>query len=223
MLVGVGTIAVGVLVAAVLWLLRPGDQAAPPISTVTSGTVASGSSRIVVSQAPTSTPVMLPGSSPTDSSLVGGQTDHLQFARLVARAVLAYGSTTDFQARNDDLLRAAAPSPYGDSIALAQDLKAFTPEGAALKSLRDNGTTVTVDLADVTVSDWAAGKLEGIGASPGVYGVDLTGQQTILTNAGGTTRVQVRLGITVACPPATEFCTLDRVLPQHLQQALGSG
>jgi len=39
---------------------------------------------------------------------------------------------------------------------------------------------------------------------------------------GSSTVVPVQLGITVACPPATTFCTLDGVLPAHLQDALGS-
>ena len=81
---------------------------------------------------------------------------------------------------------------------------------------------MTVDLTDVEVSAWAANRLEGIGASPGVYGIDVTGQQTITTKGGPPTVVPVQLGITVACPPATTFCTLDGVLPAHLQDALGS-
>ena len=167
--------------------------------------------------------MILPGSSPTDSRLVGGQTDHLEFGRLVAQAVFAYDSDTDFQARNDDLLRAAAPSPYGDPEQLAQDLTAFTPAGPALDLLRENDTIVTVDLTNVAVSEWAADRLKGIGVSPGVYGIDVTGNQMIITDSGSPTQVTVLLGITVACPPATTYCTLDRVLPQHLQDALGPG
>jgi hypothetical protein len=165
--------------------------------------------------------VMLPGSRP-DSRLVGGQTDHLVFARLVAQALLAYDPSTDFGARNQDLLNAAAPAPYGDEARLAQDLAALTPSGPALDSMRRNRTTVTVDLTDVQVSVWAANRLAGIGASPGVYGIDVTGQQTITTKGGPPTVVPVQLGITVACQPATTFCTLDGVLPAHLRDALGS-
>ena len=73
------------------------------------------------------------------------------------------------------------------------------------------------------MSEWAANRLQGIGASPGVYGIDVTGQQTITTKTGNPTRVAVQLGITVACPPVTTYCTLDRVVPQHLQDELGPG
>ena len=73
------------------------------------------------------------------------------------------------------------------------------------------------------MSEWAADRLKGIGVSPGVYGIDVTGNQMIITDSGSPTQVTVLLGITVACPPATTYCTLDRVLPQHLQDALGPG
>ena len=168
-----------------------------------------------------SSSVMLPGGR-SESALVGGQTDHLVFARLVAQALLAYDPSTDFDARNQDLLFAASPAPYGDEPRLAQDLAVLTPSGPALDSMRKNRTTVTVDLTGVQVSVWAANRLAGIGASPGVYGIDVTGQQTITTKDGPPTVVPVQLGITVACPPATTFCTLDGVLPAHLQDALGS-
>jgi len=169
----------------------------------------------------TSSSVMLPGGRP-DSEIIGGQTDHLQFARLVAHALLAYDPSTDFNARNQDLLRAAAPAPYGDEARLAEDLAALTPAGPALESMRRNRTMVTVELTEVRVSSWAANRLAGIGASPGVDGIDVTGRQTITTRDGSSTVVPVQLGITVACPPATTFCTLDGVLPAHLQDALGS-
>ena len=225
LLIGAGAVAVAITAVLVFSILGSNDEPGQPTATVAAPSGAAGSpTASSESKTPTSgAPVILPGSSPTDSKLVGGQTDHLEFARLVAQAVLAYDASTDFQARNDDLLRAAAPSPYGDPVQLAKDLTAFTPAGPALKSLRDNNTIVTVDLTDVAVSEWAANRLEGIGASPGVYGIDVTGQQTIITDSGGPTRVTVQLGITVACPPATSYCTLDRVLPQHLQQALGPG
>ena len=164
---------------------------------------------------------MLPGSRP-DSELIGGQTDHLKFARLIATALLAYDPSTDFAARNQDLLHAAAPAPYGDEARLAEDLAALTPSGPALESMRRNRTTVSVEWTDVRVSAWAANRLAGIGASPGVYGIDVTGRQTITTKDGSSTVVPVQLGITVACPPATTFSTLDGVLPAHLQDALGS-
>jgi hypothetical protein len=87
--------------------------------------------------------------------------------------------------------------------------------------MRRNRTTVTVELSEVQVSVWAANRLAGIGASPGVYGIDVTGEQTVTTRGGVSTTVPVQLGITVACPPATRFCTVDGVLPAHLQDALG--
>ena len=187
-------------------------------------TVARSSAPVSKSSTPSvsaSSSVMLPGGRP-DSILVGGQTDHLQFARLVAQALLAYDPSTDFNARNQDLLLASAPPPYGDAARLAQDLAAFTPTGPALDSMRKNRTTVTVELTEVQVSAWAANRLEAIGVSPGVYGIDVTGEQTIATKGGSSTKVPVDLGITVACPPATRFCALDGVLPAHLQDALGS-
>ncbi|HEY5152319.1 MAG TPA: hypothetical protein VIJ23_21400 [Mycobacterium sp.] len=53
----------------------------------------------------------LPGVAPDDSVLVGGITNHLEFARRVATLLLAYDAGTDFAERNADLLRAAAPTP----------------------------------------------------------------------------------------------------------------
>lgn len=223
-LIGAAIVAVAVLAVVVFTVFMSDGEAGKPTGTVAVPSVSVRSSPATASMPPTSSPpVILPGSSPTDSELMGGQTDHLEFARLVAQSVLAYDSSTDFQARNQDLLRAAAPSPYGDPSQLAQDLTAFTPAGPALDSLKANRTTVTVDVSDVAVSEWAANRLKGIGVSPGVYGIDVTGQQTITTKSGNPTRVTVQLGITVACPPATSYCTLDRVLPQHLQDALGPG
>jgi len=225
-LIGVTVAAVAVVAVGVFVVFLSGDEPGRPAGTATAATPSSspGSSVLAAVTAPSSSArVILPGSSPTDSTLVGGLTDHLEFARRVATALLAYDSTTDFQARNDDLLRAAAPSPYGDPAQLAQDLTAFTPTGPALQELRDHDTIVTVDLTDVAVSEWAASRLEGIGVSPGVYGIDVTGQQAIVTDSGTPTRVTVQLGVTVACPPATSYCTLDRILPQHLQDALGPG
>ena len=165
---------------------------------------------------------LLPGSSPRGSTLIGGETNHLAFADEVAQALFAYDPSTDFQARNADLLRAAAPTPWGDPESLAQDLTKYTPAGPALDSIRNQGTTVTVSLTDVAVSLWASKKLAAIGASSGTYGIDITGTQTIATSSGAPVTVPVQLGITVACPPATQSCTLDRVFPQHLQDALGS-
>jgi hypothetical protein len=224
LLIGAVVVAVAVVAVLMFRVFLSDDEAGTSTGTDPASPVSARSSTTTASATPASSAgIVLPGSSPTDSELVGGQTDHLEFARLVAQSVLAYDSGTDFQARNQDLLRAAAPSPYGDPSQLAQDLTAFTPAGPALDSLKANRTTVTVDLTDVTVSEWAANRLEGIGVSPGVYGIDVTGRQTITGTSGNPTKVTVQLGVTVACPPATSSCTLDRVLPQHLQDALGPG
>jgi hypothetical protein len=221
LLVAGGLGVAGLIVATAVVAMSSKDPAAShALATATSGvpSATAGVSRQSVS---VSSSVMLPGGRP-DSTLVGGQTDHLVFARLVAQALLAYDPSTDFDARNRDLLDAASPAPYGDEARLAQDLAALTPSGPALDSMRRNRTTVTVELTDIEVSVWAANRLAGIGASPGVYGIDVTGEQTITTKGGPPTVVPVQLGITVACPPATRFCTLDGVLPAHLQDALGS-
>lgn len=223
-LIGAVVVALAIVAVVVFTVFLSDDEAGKPTGTAAAPPVSARSSETTASAMPASTAgIILPGSSPTDSELVGGQTDHLEFARLVAQSVLAYDWGTDFQARNQNLLRAAAPSPYGDPSQLAQDLTAFTPAGPALDSLKANRTTVTVDLTDVTVSEWAANRLKGIGVSPGVYGIDVTGQQAISGKSGNSTKVTVQLGVTVACPPATSYCTLDRVLPQHLQNALGPG
>lgn len=223
-LIAATIVAVAVVAVVVFTVFLSDDEAGKPTGTVAPPPVSARSSATTASAAPSpSAQIILPGSSPTDSELVGGQTDHLEFARLVAQSVLAYDSGTDFRARNQDLLRAAAPSPYGDPSQLAQDLTAFTPAGPALDSLKANRTTVTVNLTAVAVSEWAANRLKGIGVSPGVYGIDVTGRQTITTVSGNPTKVTVQLGVTVACPPAATYCTLDRVLPQHLQEALGPG
>ena len=211
----------GLIVATAVVALSPRDSATgDALTTVTSG-APSATAGVSTRSVSASSSVMLPGGRP-ESTLVGGQTDHLVFARLVAQALLAYDPSTDFTSRNQDLLDASAPAPYGDEARLAQDLAALTPSGPALDSMRRNRTTVTVDVTDIEVSVWAANRLAGIGASPGVYGIDVTGQQTITTNGGPATVVPMQLGITVACPPATTFCTLDGVLPAHLQDALGS-
>ena len=123
------------------------------------------------------------GSSPTDSRLVGGQTDHLVFGRLVAQAVLAYDSDTDFQARNEDLLRAAAPCAVRRSRATGPGPDRLHPDRARRWTrCADNRHDGDGGPTDVEVSEWAADRLAGIGASPGVYGIDVTGQQTITTD-----------------------------------------
>ena len=163
----------------------------------------------------------LPGVAADDSATVGGLTNHLDFARAVAQQLLAYDYRTDFPGRNADLLRAAAPAPYGDPVELTDLLDAYTPTGAGLQSIRDTQTTVTVALSEVTVSSWAARKLSGRGVSTGVYGIDITGVQTVSNRNEPPIQVSVLMGVTMACPPAVEFCTLAGVFPQHLQEALG--
>lgn len=201
------------------------EQAPAAVASPPSASIASEQILVPTAVASTSPRVdrMLPGSAPRDSTLAGGQTNHLRFAGLVAQALFAYDPSTDFQTRNADLLSAAAPAPWGDPGALTQDLARYTPTGASLESIRSLGTTVTVSLTDVSVSMWAAKKLAAIGASTGTYGIDVTGTQTITTSSGTPVTVPVELGVTVACPPATESCTVDRVFPQHLQDALGAG
>src|SRR5664279_3089860 len=169
-----------------------------------------------------STP-QVPGVAPDDSALVGDFTNHLEFARRVATLLLAYDAGTDFAARNADLLRAAAPTPYGDPTGLAETLAAYTPTGEGLESIKATHTRVAVLLSGVAVSDWAAHRLAARGASSGVYGIDITATQTISTRTAPRAEVPVRMGLTVACPPAVEFCTLAGVFPQFLQDALGSG
>ena len=221
LLAAAGAGVAGLIVVTAVVALSGDDSSASRASSTTVARSSASVSRSSMPSVSASSSVMLPGGRP-DSTLVGGQTDHLVFARLVAQALLAYDPSTDFGARNQDLLLASAPAPYGDAARLAEDLAAFTPSGPALDSMRKNRTMVTVDLSEVQVSAWAANRLDAIGASPGVYGIDVTGQQTITTKGGLSTEVPVDLGITVACPPATRFCTLDGVLPAHLQDALGS-
>ena len=216
-------LAVAALVGTFVMLVRSGGQgvgvgSATPLPTPIARTSASAiSSTTMESTRP------LPGIAPDDSALVGGLTNHLDFARKVATLLLTYDANTDFAERNADLLRAAAPSPYGDPTGLAKTLAAYTPTGAGLDSIRTTNTTVTVSLSEVSVSDWAARKLAARGASSGVYGIDITATQTISTRNAAPTQVPVRMGLTVACPPAVEFCTLAGVFPQFVEDALGAG
>ncbi|HET9648939.1 MAG TPA: hypothetical protein VFP34_12025, partial [Microlunatus sp.] len=157
-LVAAGLGVAGLIVLTVVVALRSKDPSAGPVPSI----LAQSSADVTVtatSSLSASSSVMLPGGR-RDSQLVGGQTDHLVFARLVAQALLAYGPSTDFDARNQDLLLASAPAPYGDSARLAEDLAAYTPTGPALDSMRRNRTAVTVELTGVQVSAWAANRLE---------------------------------------------------------------
>src|SRR6478752_2366089 len=117
LLVAVGLGLAGLIVVTAMVAFSSDDSSANPAP----ATAPARSPRpsVVASAAPMS--VMLPGGRP-ESEIVGGQTDHLQFARLVATALLTYDPSTDFGARNQDLLYAAAPAPYGDEARLAEDL-----------------------------------------------------------------------------------------------------
>src|SRR6478752_344188 len=109
---GLGMAGLIVVTAVVAWFSV--DSSA---SRVPSTTIARSSAAVSIASASSvsaGSSVMLPGGRP-DSRLVGGQTDHLVFARLVAQALVAYDPSTDLNARNEDLLHAAAPAPYGDS------------------------------------------------------------------------------------------------------------
>ena len=195
------------------------QPAAPPSLATTTPTYKAKST----TPTPTERTTKLPGIAPDDSKLVGGMTNHLEFARKVAETLLAYDSGTDFDARNADLLQAAAPTPYGSQSQLAELLSTYTPTGSSLDSIQANNTTVTVTLTAAAVSDWASHKLAARGAARGAYGIDITATQTVYTRTAPRTEVPVRMGVTVACPPAVEFCTLAGVFPQFLQDALGSG
>jgi len=113
-------LAVAALVGTFVMLVRSGGQgvgvgSATPLPTPIARTSASAiSSTTMESTRP------LPGIAPDDSALVGGLTNHLDFARKVATLLLTYDANTDFAERNADLLRAAAPSPYGDPTGLAK-------------------------------------------------------------------------------------------------------
>ena len=221
--IALSLLAVAALAGTFLMVVRSDGQGvgvgpAAPLPTPTAKTSAS-----TTLSATTASSRPMPGIAPDDSTLVGGMTNHLDFARKVAVMLLTYDASTDFDARNADLLQAAAPTPYGNPTGLAETLAAYTPTETGLNSIKAANTTVTVSLSEVSVSDWAALKLAARGASSGVYGIDITATQTISTRSAAPTRVPVRMGLTVACPPAVEFCTLAGVFPQFVEDALGAG
>ena len=90
----------------------------------------------------------------------------------------------------------------------------------ATVEVTDNDGLVATAVVDVTITgpnnalppEFLSRPVEDIFAGQ-PYSYDKDGLPTV---------VPVALGITVACPPATTFCTLDGVLPAHLQDALGS-
>ena len=225
LLVAAAALAVVAIVATVaLVVVRPAHVASPtsssgstatpavPTATAAAGEVFVGPGPAV----PTST--YMPGSDPTDSTLVGGQTNQLVFAQKVAKALFSYGPATDFQARNADVMEVALAAPLGDSAGLTTDLQRYTPTGAALTQIRSSGTTATFKVQTVAISQWAARKLQDIGAQSGTYGIDVVGEQII--TASGTTPVSlsVSMGLTVACAPAVDFCGLDRIQAALLGQ-----
>ena len=218
-----GALAVAAVVGTAIAVVRHDAHSSRTTDNAVAQSTAASSNQPAVS--PVASPVrpMLPGSAPDDSRLVGGMTNHLDFTRAVAGVLLAYDSSTDFPTRNADLLRAAAPPPYGDPTGLTDDLIRFTPSGAALESLHAAGSEVTVELSEVTVSGWAERRLDEIGVSAGVHGVDVTGVQTITTRDTPPVSIPVELGVIVVCPPTVSFCTLERIYPQHLQNALAAG
>lgn len=192
----------------------PGSVAASAVSTSTMDT-----NQVFVGPSPAgSSPAYLPGSDPTDSTLVGGQTNQFLFAEKVATAVFSYGSATNFQVRNADVMEVALPSPLGDSAGLTTDLQRYTPTGAALSQIRSSGTTATFKVQTVSISQWAAQKLQDIGAQSGTYGIDVLGVQTITTRGSAPVSLSVSMGLTIACAPAVSYCGLDRIQAALLGQ-----
>jgi len=215
---------IAVVATIALVVLRPHRVAA---STPSSGSVAASAvststtvaSQVLVGPGPAvSTPAYLPGSDPTDSILVGGQTNQLVFAEKVSTAMLSYGPATDFQARNADVMEVALPSPLGDSAGLTTDLQRYTPTGTALSQIRSAATTATFRVQTVSISQWAAQKLQDIGAQSGTYGIDVVGVQIITARASAPVSLSVSMGLTVACAPAVSFCGLDRIQATLLGQ-----
>jgi len=188
------------------------NAAAPAVSTSTTDTNHVGPSPVFTS------PAYLPGSDPTDSTLVGGQTNQLVFAEKVATALFSYGPATDFPARNADVMEVALAAPLGDSAGLTTDLLRYTPTGTALNQIRSSGTTSTFRVQTVAISQWAVQKLQDIGAQSGTYGIDVVGVQTITARGSAPVSLSVSMGLTVACAPAVSFCGLDRIQAALLGQ-----
>lgn len=225
LLVAAAALAVVAVVATVaLVVVRPAHVTSPNSSSGSTAASAVPTSTAAVGEVfvgpgpalPAST--YLPGSDPTDSTLVGGQMNQLVFGQKVADALFSYGPSTDFQARNADVMEVALTAPLGDSAGLTTDLQRYTPTGAALSQIRSSGTTATFKVRTVAISQWAARKLQDIGAQSGTYGIDVVGEQII--TARGTTPVSlsVSMGLTVACAPAVDFCGLDRIQAALLGQ-----
>ncbi len=223
---GAALTAIAVVATITLVVLRPHHVAAPTrssgsaaASAVTTSTTDTNQAFIGPGPSPAVTsPAYLPGSDPTDSTLVGGQTNQLVFAEKVASALFSYTPATDFQVRNSDVMEVALPSPLGDSAGLTTDLQRYTPMGAALRQIRSSGTTATFKVQTVSISQWAAQKLQDIGAQSGTYGIDVIGVQTIRARGSAPASLSVSMGLTVACAPAVSVCGLDRIQAALLGQ-----
>lgn len=215
---------IAVVATIALVVLRPHHVGAPPrwsgsVAASAVSTSAMDTNRVIVGLSPAvSSPAYLPGSDPTDSTLVGGQTNQLVFAQKVATALFSYRPATDFQVRNADVMEVALPPPLGDSAGLTTDLQRYTPTGAALSQIRTSSTTATFKVQTVSISQWAAQKLQDIGAQSGTYGIDVVGVQTITTKGSAPVSLSVSMGLTVACAPAVSFCGLDRIQATLLGQ-----
>ena len=143
------------------------------------------------------------------------------FAQRVATSLLAYDWQTDFQARNDDLMLLAAPDPYGERTGLEQDITKMTPTGAALTAIQQQGSAVTFGSVQVQESAWARQRLTANGAPAGAHGMDVSGIQTFKEAGQTPTSAPVTISMVVVCPPTTQVCTLTRIYPGTLQDALG--
>ncbi len=225
LLVAVAALTVVAVVATiVLVVVRPHHAATPPPASGNAAASAVSTSKTDASQVfvgsslAVTSPSYLPGSDPTDSTLVGGQTNQLVFAEKVATALFSYSPSTDFPARNADVMEVALPSPLGDSAGLTTDLQRYTPMGTALSQIRSAGTTATFKVQTVSISQWAAQKLHDIGAQSGTYGIDVVGVQTITARGSAPVSLSVSMGLTVACAPAVSYCGLDRIQAALLGQ-----
>lgn len=221
---GAALTVIAVVATIALVVVRPNQAATPtPASGSAAAPAASTSSteasQVSVGPSPVVTsPAYLPGSDPTDSTLVGGQTNQLVFAEKVATALFSYGPATDFPARNADVMEVALAAPLGDSAGLTTDLQRYTPTGGALSQIRSSGTSATFKVQTVSISQWAAQKLQDIGAQSGTYGIDVVGVQTITARGSAPVSLSVSMGLTVACAPAVSFCGLDRIQAALLGQ-----
>ena len=157
-----------------------------------------------------------------DVSRLAGQTDPLVFARRLAVLVLSYDGWTDFDGRVSGVLWLAAPDPLGDAARLVSDLARYTPTGPVVAELRRVGERVVFTPDQVRVSAWAAARISALKLPTGSFGVDVTGHQTITAPGAAPVAVSLQVGMTLACPPATGQCEIDRIYPGPLEQELGS-